>query len=61
MDATTDKWGHEAVTVFQGIFLGFLIGSIVTMVCVWLAGGNLYGEDENAPDDAGTSKPGRSK
>ena len=49
------------MTVSQGIFLGSLIGSIVTMVCVWLAGGSLYGEDENAPDDAGTSKPGRSK
>lgn len=33
------------MTVFQGIFLGFLIGSIVTMVCVWLAGGSLYGSE----------------
>lgn len=61
LDATTDKWGHEAVTVFQGIFLGFLIGSIVTMVCVWLAGGSLYDGKENAPDDAGTSNPRQDK
>lgn len=49
------------MTVFQGIFLGFLIGSIVTMVCVWLAGGSLYDGNENAPDDAGTSDQGQNK
>ena len=58
MDATTDKWGREAVTVFQGIFLGFLIGSIVTMVCVWLAGGSLYGPEmeETGEEDDGKKR-----
>lgn len=49
------------MTVFQGIIVGFLIGALAVMFCVWLAGGSLYGDDEKAPDDAGTSKPGQNK
>lgn len=47
------------MTVFQGVFLGFLLGSIATMICIWLAGGELTGGDEEAPDDAATSEPGQ--
>ena len=49
------------MTVFQGVFLGFLLGSIATMFCIWLAGGELTGGDEEAPDDAATSEPGQTK
>lgn len=27
------------MTVFQGIFLGFLLGAVAVMFCIWLAGG----------------------
>ena len=33
--------------IFQGLFLGFLLGSIVTMICIWIAGGSLYATDED--------------
>ena len=49
------------MTVFQGVFLGFLLGSVAKMFCVWLAGGELTGGDEEAPDDAATSEPGQTK
>lgn len=49
------------MAVFQGVFLGFLLGSIATMICIWLAGGELTGGDEEAPDDAATSEPGQTK
>ena len=49
------------MTVFQGIFLGFLLGSIATMICIWLAGGELSGRHEEAPDDEATSEPGQTK
>ena len=42
------------MTVFQGIFLGFILGALVTMFCVWLAGGSLYGpemEETEEEDD----------
>lgn len=35
------------MSIFQGLFLGYLLGSIVTMICIWLAGGNLYATDED--------------
>ena len=31
------------------------------MVCVWLAGGELSGRHEEAPDDEATSEPGQTK
>lgn len=49
------------MTVFQGIFLGFILGALATMFCVWLAGGKLSGGNEKAPDDAATSEPGQTK
>ena len=55
------------MTVFQALFVGFIIGSIAVMFCIWLAGGSLYAEpdeseeDEKASDDAATSKPRRTK
>lgn len=49
------------MTVFQGVFLGFLLGSIATMFCIWLAGGELTGGYEEAPDDAATSEPGQTQ
>mgnify|MGYP005808805795 FL=1 len=49
------------MTVFQGIFLGFLLGAVAVMLCIWLAGGSLYGEEEKAPGDAATPAPGQTK
>lgn len=52
------------MTVFQALFVGFVVGCIVVMFCIWLAGGSLYAEpekDEKAPDDAATSKPRHTK
>lgn len=49
------------MTVFQGIFLGFIIGALAAMFCVWLAGGELSGGHEEAPDDEATSEPGQTK
>lgn len=49
------------MTVFQWGFLGFILGSLATMFCVWLAGGDLSGGHEKAPDDAATSEPGQTK
>lgn len=55
------------MTVFHGIFIGYILGALVTMICIWLAGGSLYAEpdeseeDEKAPDDAATSKPRHTK
>lgn len=55
------------MTVFQALFVGFVVGSIMVMVCIWLAGGSLYAEpdeseeDEKASDDAATSKPRHTK
>ena len=49
------------MTVFQGIFLGFLLGAVAVMLCIWLAGGSLYGEEEKAPGGAGTPAPGQTK
>ena len=37
---------------FQLIFLGYLIGALSALFCMWLTAG-----DENAPDDAATSEP----
>lgn len=44
------------MNVFLGIFFGYLLGVCVTMLCVHLAGGQLYGK-ENAPDDDRASEP----
>ena len=49
------------MTVFQGIFLGFLLGAVAVMFCIWLAGGSLYGEEEKAPGDAATPTTGQTK
>lgn len=55
------------MTVFQALFVGFIIGSTAVMFCIWLAGGSLYAEpdetedNEKAPDDAATSKPRHTK
>ena len=46
---------------FRWIFLGYLLGSIATMICIWLAGGELSGGHEEAPDDEATSEPGQTK
>ena len=48
------------MTVFQGIFLGFLLGAVAVMFCIWLAGGSLYGE-EKAPGGAATPATGQTK
>lgn len=48
------------MSVFQGAFLGYLLGVCVTMLCVHLAGGQLYGK-ENAPDDDRASEPEQTK
>ena len=42
------------MTVFQAIFVGYLLGAFATIFCVWLAGGSLQG-DTKTPDDAATS------
>lgn len=62
--STKAERGLMAMLTFPGVFLGFIIGSIATMICVWLAGGSLCGEcdkNESASDDAGTSEPMRSR
>lgn len=48
------------MNVFRGIFFGYLLGVCVTMLCVHLAGGQLYGK-ENAPDDDRASEPEQTK
>lgn len=54
--------GVRAMTVFQGIFLGFVLGALAVMFCIWLAGGSLCGEEEEkAPGDAGTPTTGQTK
>ena len=53
--------GVTTMTVFQGIFFGFLLGAVAVMFCIWLAGGSLYGEEEKAPGDAATPAPGQTK
>lgn len=40
------------MTVFQGIFLGFILGALVAMICIWLAGGSLYGPDMDETEEA---------
>ena len=42
------------MTVFHGIFLGYILGALATMFCVWLAGGSLYGFEET--EEAGDGK-----
>ena len=44
------------MTVFQGIFLGFILGSLATMFCVWLAGGSLYGSEMEETEEADNGK-----
>lgn len=46
------------MTVFHGIFLGFILGALVTMFCVWLAGGSLYGPgmEETEEEDDGKER-----
>lgn len=43
---------------FQWFFLGYILGCVVTMICVWLAGGSLYAEEE-APDDGANIDAGQ--
>lgn len=44
------------MTVFQGIFLGFILGALAAMFCVWLAGGSLYGFEETEEEDDGKKR-----
>lgn len=44
------------MTVFHGIFLGYILGSIATMICIWLAGGSLYGFEETEEEDDGKKR-----
>lgn len=44
------------MTVFQGIFLGFILGALAAMFCVWLAGGSLYGFEETEETDDGKKR-----
>lgn len=53
--------GVTALTAFQAFFAGYLIGAFATMICIWLAGGELSGRHGEAPDDAATSEPGQTK
>lgn len=40
------------MTVFHGIFIGYILCALVTMVCVWLAGGSLYGSEMEEREEA---------
>ena len=48
------------MTVFHGIFLGYILGALATMICIWLAGGSLYGsemdETETEEEDDGKER-----
>lgn len=44
------------MTVFQGIFLGFILGALAAMFCVWLAGGSLYGPDMDETEEEDDGK-----
>ena len=44
------------MTVFQGIFLGFILGALVAMICIWLAGGSLYGSEMEETEEADNGK-----
>lgn len=46
------------MTVFHGIFLGYILGALATMICIWLAGGCLYGPEmeETEEEDDGKER-----
>lgn len=44
------------MTVFHGFFLGYMLGALATMFCVWLAGGSLYGFEEMEEEDDGKKR-----
>lgn len=46
------------MTVFHGIFLGYILGALAAMFCVWLAGGSLYGPEmeETEEEDDGKKR-----
>lgn len=50
------------MSVFQGVFLGYLLGVCATMLCVRLNGGRLCGDNKKeAPDDDAASEPEQAK
>lgn len=44
------------MTVFHGIFLGYILGALATMFCVWLAGGSLYGSEMEEAEEEDDGK-----
>ena len=44
------------MTTLQAGLVGYILGALATMVCMWLTG-----DRKKAPDDAATSKPGQTK
>lgn len=44
------------MTVFQGFFLGYILGALATMICIWLAGGSLYGSEMEETEEADDGK-----
>ena len=44
------------MTTLQAGLVGYILGALAAMVCMWLTG-----DRKKAPDDAATSEPGQTK
>ena len=44
------------MTTLQAGLVGYILGALATMFCVWLAGGSLYGFEETEEEDDGKKR-----